>query len=54
MAHASCCVEQASLRKNFMKKLFLAWASCALAVTLGGQALPAQAQSAAYNASPVN
>jgi hypothetical protein len=54
MAHAPCCVEQASLRENFINKLFLAWLSCALAVTLGGQALPAQAQSAVYNFSPVN
>lgn len=37
-----------------MNKLFRAWLSCALAVSLGGQALPALAQSAVYNFSPVN
>jgi phosphonate transport system substrate-binding protein len=37
-----------------MNKLFRAWLSCALAVSLGGQSLPALAQLASYNFSPVN
>jgi phosphonate transport system substrate-binding protein len=37
-----------------MNKLFRAWLSCALAVSLGGQSLLALAQLASYNFSPVN